>query len=166
MSSPEIVLVAVMTRHRVIGRDGGMPWHLPADLAHFKAVTSDHPMVMGRRTFEAIGRPLPRRRNLVVSRRAGGFGEGVESFASLETALSACQDAERVMIIGGGQIYEQALARADELALTFIDADIDGDTRFPEFSIADWRLTDMRSRPADEANAHRLVFCTLRRSCY
>jgi len=157
---PEIVLVAALGRNRVIGVDGGMPWHLPADLKHFKAVTLGHPIIMGRRTFESIGRALPGRRNIVLSTSMSATGGDVEVFESLERTLTAIDDAA-VMVIGGGQLYAQALPRAQRLELTFVDAAPDGDTRFPEFDHRCWRLAAMQRRAADAANAHALIFCTL-----
>lgn len=157
----DITLVAAMARGQVIGREGGMPWHLPADLAHFKAVTLGHPVIMGRRTWDSIGRPLPGRRNLVISRSAPTLPEGVECHASLEGALATCTDESAVMIIGGGEIYRQALPQATRLVLTLIDAEIEGDTHFPEIDWPRWRLMRHRSRPADDANAHALQFIEL-----
>jgi len=152
-----------MARNRVIGDAGGMPWHLPADLKHFKAVTLGHPVIMGRRTFESIGRPLPGRRNVVVSRSQPELPDGVVLADSLDSALAAAA-AGRVMVIGGGQIYREALARADRLELTLIDAVIGGDTVFPEWPPAEWRLAAMAARPADEANPCNLVFATFERA--
>ncbi len=160
---PELTLIAAMAKNRIIGAVGGMPWHLPADLAHFKRVTMGHPVLMGRKTFESIGRPLPGRRNIVLSRSATGLPDGVEQFSSLDQALAALTDSVSVMVIGGGEIYRQTLAQANRLVLTFIDADIDGDTRFPEFASSDWRLSQMQARPADERNAHPLVFAEFER---
>ena len=153
-----------MSRDRVIGRKGDMPWHLPADLKHFKAVTLGHPVIMGRRTFDSIGRALPGRRNIVISRSAPELPEGVILASGIEQALAACSDVERVMVIGGGEIYRQSLALAQCLELTLIDADIDGDTRFPEFNLRDWELRRMQSRPADDRNAWPLHFVRLVRA--
>jgi dihydrofolate reductase len=156
----EIVLVAAMAQGRVIGMAGGMPWHLPADLKHFKAVTLGHPVVMGRRTFESIGRALPGRLNIVVSRSRPSLPDGVVLADSLDSALAACGDVEEIMLIGGGEIYRQALDRATRLELTLIDAAIEGDTFFPEFDPHLWHLAAMESRPADDRNAYPLRFCT------
>lgn len=158
----ELVLVAAMARNRVIGHEGGMPWHLPADLKHFKAVTMGCPVVMGRRTFESIGRALPGRSNIVISRSRPQLPDGVELAGSLEEALDLA-GAERVMVIGGGQIYREALPRADRLELTLIDTVVTGDTVFPEWPAGEWRLSSMRSRPADGANPYNLVFATFER---
>ncbi len=161
--SGELVLVAAMARNRVIGNQGDMPWRLPADLAHFKQVTLGHPVIMGRKTFESIGKPLPGRRNIVISRSRPRLPERVELADSLDTALSRCVDAQRVMIIGGGEIYRQALPLANRLELTLVDAEPDGDTVFPDYNLAQWTVEHMQARPCDEANAHRLVFLRLKR---
>lgn len=158
----ELVLVAAMARNRVIGDAGGMPWHLPADLKHFKAVTMGCPVVMGRLTFESIGRPLPGRRNIVISRSRPELPDGVLLAGSLDEAIGLA-DAVRVMVIGGGQVYREALPRADRLELTLIDAVVTGDTVFPEWRAADWHLSAMQSRPADETNPCNLVFVSFAR---
>jgi len=163
ISRPGITLVAAMSRGRVIGREGGMPWHLPADLKHFKAVTLGHPVIMGRRTFDSIGRALPGRRNVVISRSAPQLPPGVVLASSLENALRACSDATEVMVIGGGEIYHQSLPLASRLELTFIEADIDGDTHFPAIDDRQWRVARMESRPADERNAYALHFVRMLR---
>ncbi|MCC5864832.1 MAG: type 3 dihydrofolate reductase [Wenzhouxiangella sp.] len=160
---PELTLVAAMARGRVIGAAGGMPWHLPADLAHFKRVTLGHPVVMGRKTFESIGRPLPGRRNIVLSRSASGLPAGLEQFSNLEQALAALEESSSLMVIGGGEIYRLTLPQATRLVLTFIDAGFDGDTYFPEFSLKDWRLSQMEARPADDSNVHDLIFAEFER---
>lgn len=160
-----VTLVAAMARNRVIGRHGDMPWHLPADLAHFKQITLGHPVIMGRKTFESIGRPLPGRLNVVISRGRPDLPDGVVRADGLDSALAACQGHAEVMVIGGGEIYRQALPLACRLVITLIDADIEGDTFFPAFDGPVWRLLASRSRPADERNDHALVFAEFRRSC-
>lgn len=155
-------MIAAMARNRVIGDEGGMPWHLPADLKHFKAVTMGCPIIMGRKTFESIGRPLPGRTNIVVSRSRPALPDGVRLASSLDEAIGLA-DAGRVMVIGGGQIYREALPRADRLELTLIDAVVTGDTVFPEWPAAEWRLSAMQSRPADDNNPYNLVFATFER---
>ncbi|WP_166980004.1 dihydrofolate reductase [Paramicrobacterium fandaimingii] len=139
-----VTLVAAMGRNRVIGAEGGMPWHLPDDLKHFKAVTLGTTMIMGRRTFDSIGRPLPGRRTVVVTRDAGWQRDGVGVAHSLGAALALAGDA-RISIVGGGQIYAQAMHLADRMELTFIDAEPDGDTLFPEWNDADWRESTRES---------------------
>ncbi|TVS13559.1 MAG: type 3 dihydrofolate reductase [Wenzhouxiangella sp.] len=160
---PRLTLVAAMARDRVIGRDGVMPWHLPADLRHFKAVTLGHPVLMGRKTFESIGRPLPGRTNIVISRSRPDLPDGVRRAGSLEEAFSLSDEALELMVIGGGEIYAQALPLAGRLELTLIDARVDGQTRFPEFDLAGWRVAATRARPADAANPYALTFLTLLR---
>lgn len=162
-STPMLVLVAAMGRNRVIGIDGRMPWHLPADLAHFKQVTLGHPVVMGRKTFESIGRALPGRRNIVLSRSLVDAPKGLEIARSLDRALEMVDAEQAVMVIGGGELYRQALPRAGAMELTLVDAEPEGDTRFPGWGPGDWTLTAQRVRPADPKNAHRLVFCSFRR---
>jgi dihydrofolate reductase len=159
----ELIVVAAMARNRVIGHQGRMPWHLPADLKHFKAITLGHPVVMGRKTFESIGKPLPGRLNVVISRQRLQLPDGVALAGSLEEALRACNDAGRVMVIGGGEIYRQALPLASGLELTYVDDQPAGDTRFPEFDRMDWDLTGMTVRPADANNASAMVFCSFKR---
>jgi len=159
----EIVLVAAMGHDRVIGVDGQMPWHLPADLRHFKSITLGYPVLMGRRTFESIGKPLPDRQNIVLSRSEGALPAGCRRAGSLDQAMSQAEGGT-VMVIGGGDLYRQVLPFADRLELTFVDADVKGDTRFPQWSAGDWLPAAMRARPADDRNRYRLVFCSLIRA--
>lgn len=137
-----ITLIAALTRDRALGKGGDMIFHISEDLKRFKKLTTGHPLVMGRRTFESFPNgPLPGRRNLVVSRDAGYSREGIETFTSLEDALAACGDSEP-MVIGGGQIYTQAIPLAHRLLITEIDAEApDADTFFPEISPDEWELT-------------------------
>jgi dihydrofolate reductase len=131
---PEVVLVAAVAANGVIGRDGGIPWHLPEDLHRFRQLTIGHPVVMGRRTWESLPerfRPLPGRRNIVVSRSVGTPGDGAEWVRSLDEALARTRDEARVGVIGGAALYAAALPRADRLELTEIDRAIEGDTVFP-----------------------------------
>lgn len=160
-----IALVAAVARDRVIGRDGTVPWHLPEDMAHFKAVTTGHPVLMGRRTWESLPerfRPLPDRRNVVVTRTAGWRAPGAESASSLDDALALVADAAQVFVIGGGALYEAALAVADELLLTEISLDVDGDTRFPVFDRDVFREVERESLVA--ADGTPFAFVTYRRS--
>lgn len=159
----EIVLVAAVAENGIIGRNGTMPWHLPADLAHFKRLTLGHPIVMGRRTFEAVGRPLPGRRNIVVTRNPDFAASGVETAASLEQALALAGDAPQVMVIGGGELYRAALPLARRIHLTRVHARPDGDTRFPELDTSEWRETERRTRPTDADNSYALSFIELQR---
>lgn len=142
-----------------------MPWHLPADLAHFKRVTLGKPVLMGRKTFESIGRPLPGRRNLVISRNPGYQAEGIEVVDSVEVALALLVSSavEELMVIGGGHLYAEMLPSADRLYLTQIDLAVEGDTRFPAFDDGQWQRIDCESHPADEKNPHPYSFETWQR---
>lgn len=139
MTPPRITLIVARARNGVIGRDGALPWRLPEDLAFFKRTTMGYPIVMGRRTWESIGRPLPGRRNIVVSGQAGWVAGGAEVAASLDAALMLCAGATDVFVIGGAQLYRDALPRADRLIVTEIDADFEGDTHWPPPDPAHWR---------------------------
>jgi len=158
-----ITLVVAHARNHVIGREGGMPWHLPADLAHFKAVTLNKPVIMGRRTFQSIGNPLPGRVNIVATRDTSFTAEGIAIAHSLDEALAVAGDVDEVMVIGGAEIYRLALPRASRIHLTLIDADIDGDTHFPEYDDGAWREVSREYRAADARNSHPLSFITLER---
>jgi len=134
-----LVLIAAVTRNGVIGRDGALPWRLPEDMAHFRRQTAGCPVIMGRRTWESLPpkfRPLPGRHNIVVSRRPDWQPEGATAAADLDAALAAAGAAPRVFVIGGAQLYSAALPRADELLLTEVDAELDGDAHFPAWDRA------------------------------
>ncbi|MFQ1813302.1 type 3 dihydrofolate reductase [Aeromonas veronii] len=158
----KISMIAAMAHDRVIGKDNQMPWHLPADLAHFKRVTLGKPVLMGRKTFESIGRPLPGRRNLVISRNPDYQAEGIEVVGSVEAALAllAGSSVEELMVIGGGHLYAEMLPSADCLYLTQIDLAVEGDTRFPAFDDGQWQRIECESHPADEKNPHPYSFET------
>lgn len=159
-----ISMIAAMAHDRVIGLDNQMPWHLPADLAHFKRVTLGKPVLMGRKTFESIGRPLPGRRNLVISRNPDYRADGVEVIDSVDAALALLgNDVAELMVIGGGHLYGQLLPRADRLYLTRIDLAVEGDTRFPAFDEGDWSCIERESHQPDEKNPHSYRFETWRR---
>jgi dihydrofolate reductase len=134
-----VTLLAAVGRNGVIGRDGDLPWHLPEDLRHFKVTTMGHPIVMGRRTFESIGRVLPGRRTLVVTRSATWQHPDVETAHSFEEALALAGPADEVFVVGGGEVYAAALPFAHRLLLTEVDAEPDGDTFFPEWDRGRWR---------------------------
>lgn len=136
----EIVLVAAVAANGVIGRDGGMPWHIPGEQRHFRAVTLGRPMVMGRRTFESIGRSLPGRRSIVITGRPGWHAESAEVAGDLVAAL-ALAGAGTVMVVGGGRVYEEAMPLAHRLELTVLNEAFPGDTVFPPVDPANWRLT-------------------------
>jgi dihydrofolate reductase len=154
-------MIAAMTRNGVIGQENQMPWHLPADFAWFKHCTLGKPVVMGRKTFESIGKPLPGRRNIVMTRSNLDM-DGVEIVNSLEQAFVLVRDVEEVMIIGGGSIYQACLPFASKLYLTFIQADIDGDTRFPELD-GSWQESYRETYFSDERNRYDMVFKILER---
>lgn len=160
----KISLIAAMAHNRVIGKDNDMPWHMPADLKHFKAVTLGKPVIMGRRTFESIGRPLPGRRNVVITSNAHWHAEGVDVVHSPEDALQLVVDEPEVMIIGGGKIYQHYLSLATSLYLTFIDLDVEGDTQFPDWlSVGHWTEVEKECHRPDDKNAHPYQFVTLTR---
>jgi len=158
----EIVLVAAVARNGVIGRDNGLPWRLKADLAHFKRTTMGHPIVMGRKTWESLGRPLPGRRNIVVTRNADYRAEGAEVFTDIDTALAAAGTGT-VCIIGGAELYRQVLDRADRLVLTEVAADVEGDAHFPEFDRDTFVEVAREAHPADADNEHDYAFVEYRR---
>ncbi|MGX5913280.1 type 3 dihydrofolate reductase [Aliidiomarina sp. Khilg15.8] len=148
----QISLVAAMAANRVIGKDGQMPWHLPQELQHFKAITMGKPIVMGRRTFESIGRPLPGRHNIVITRQPEVLPDSVTAVSSIDEAMAAAGDADEVMVIGGGEIYRQFLPIATSLYLTEIDLDIEGDTWFPDYSPEQWHKTLLREESAQNGD--------------
>ena len=159
----DITLVVAHTENRVIGDRGGMPWHLPADLAHFKATTLGKPMIMGRRTFESIGKALPGRRSIVVTRVATWSAPGAEVAHSIDQALALCKGEAEVSIIGGGELFSALLPRATRIHQTIIHTELDGDTYFPELDPGAWREISRESRPPDDRNAYGLSFVELRR---
>lgn len=159
-----IGLVAALSRNQVIGRNNALPWHLPADLKRFKAITLGKPIIMGRKTFDSIGRPLPGRQNIVISRNPHFYAEGITLVQSLDAALEAAGDAPEVMVIGGANIYYQFLPRADRLYLTVVHTQInDGDAFFPAYNRREWRLTREEIHPADTSNAYPYRFMTWQR---
>jgi len=152
-----ISLIAALATDRVIGMENAMPWHLPGDLAWFKRNTLNKPVIMGRKTFESIGRPLPGRLNIVISSKPGEH-EGVTWVTSIDAALAAAGDVEEVMVMGGGRVYEQLLPKANRLYLTHIDAEVEGDTHFPDYEPDDWESTFSEFHDADEQNSHGYCF--------
>jgi dihydrofolate reductase len=140
-AAPRISLIVARARNGVIGRDGALPWKIPGELAHFKRTTMGHPIVMGRKTWESLGRPLPGRRNIVVTRNAGFVAPGADVVTSLTAALALCHGVAEVFIIGGAELYAQALPLATRAIVTEIDADFDGDAHFPALDPRHWRET-------------------------
>jgi len=159
----KISLIAAMAQNRVIGKNNQLPWHMPKDLQHFKALTRGKPVIMGRKTFESIGHPLPKRLNIVISRHADYHAPGCQVVHSLTEALDAASPAEEVMIIGGAEIYQQALARADRMYLTYIHQKIEGDSFFPEWEKGSWHETSRIEHSADQHNCYPFTFVTLER---
>jgi len=164
VTTPVIAMIAALSRNRVIGRDGDLPWHLPADLKHFKATTLGKPVIMGRKTFDSIGKALPGRRNIVISQSRTAWPDGVIGVPSLDQAVAeaGAADPAEIMIIGGGSVYRAALERASRLYLTEVDVEIDGDTLFPEVPDGAWREISRRRVPANGA-PYALTFRILER---
>lgn len=153
-----ILLVAVGLNNE-IGSQNKMPWHLPRDLKFFKEITQGHPVVMGRKTYESIGKPLPNRTNIVVSTRENWFEEGILIVSTLKEALKfAAKIDPEVYIIGGGQIFEQTMPLADRLLITRVQGSFEANVYFPEIDKNVWRLMEERSEPADDANAYDMAF--------
>ena len=159
-------LIVAVAKNRVIGNNNEMPWHLPADFTYFKKITTGHPVIMGRKTFESIGRPLPGRRNIVVSRNPAFRADGVEVVATLQQAIDACNnqhECTEAFVIGGATLYAEALPHVDRVYLTEVDAAPDGDTLFPALDKNQWREISRERREADEKNIHAMEFVLLER---
>ena len=142
-----LAMVVAMTADRVIGKDGGMPWHIPEDLKHFRRVTMGHAIIMGRKTHESIGRALPRRRNIVITRQRDAAFEGCDVAHSIEDAIAMARAGgdDEPRIVGGGVIYEAALPLATKLYVSEVDLDVEGDTHFPPFDPDQWTETERRT---------------------
>ncbi len=153
----QLNLIVAYARNRTIGRDNTLPWKLPGDLAHFKRSTLGCPIVMGRKTWDSLGRPLPGRRNIVITRDTTKAFVGAEGFTSLLQALETVKEAEQVFIIGGAQIYQQALPLVDRVVATEVQADIEGDAVFEPLDQAVWRETSRLPQPAENGLAYDLV---------
>jgi dihydrofolate reductase len=163
---PELVLVAIVARNGVIGDGHGMPWHVPEDLAHFRRVTHGHPVLMGRHTWDSLParfRPLPGRRNLVLTRNASWQAEGAEAVATLDEAVARATGAPKLMVIGGAQLYAAALPGASELLLTEIDADFDGQVRFPPWDRSAFVEVSRQVQRAAPPNNFDLAFVSYRK---
>ena len=159
----KISLIVAAATNNVIGRDGRLPWHLAEDLRRFKRLTTGKPIIMGRDTYESIGKPLPDRRNIVVSSREDLEIDGCEVVATPDDALKLTAGAEEVMVIGGGKIFEQMLPKADRIYMTRVNVLPDGDTFFPEISTEEWQIVDQENFPADDARQYGFSFMTLDR---
>ncbi len=158
-----ISLIVAASTNNVIGADGALPWRLSDDLRRFKEITMGRPIVMGRKTWESIGRPLPGRQNIVISRQPDFVADGCDVVASAIEAISAADDADEIMVIGGSQVYQLFLPDAGRLYLTRVHAEINGDTFFPVISDKDWRLVDEQHHAADERNEHAFSLLLLER---
>ena len=156
-------IVVAVARNGVIGRDNALPWRIPADLAHFKKVTMGHPVVMGRRTYESIGKPLPGRKNIVVTRNPAFAAPGCTVVSSLEQAWRAAGDAGEVCVIGGTSLFEEALPLADVIHLTEVEANVEGDAYFPAFNRQAWETREIARHPADERNDYPIRILELTR---
>ena len=156
-------MIAALANNRVIGKDNEMPWHLPADLQFFKKTTMGCPIIMGRKTYDSIGRPLPGRLNIILSRDRSLFLEGCTVVNTLESALLAARGAEEVFITGGSHLYNKFIGNADRLYLTLIDAEFEGDTFFPDYTQYKWKETQSVKHSVDAKNPHPYTFLTLDR---
>lgn len=161
---PLISQVVAMAENRVIGRDNQLPWHLPADLAHFKRMTMGKPIVMGRKAYQAIGRPLPGRHNIVMTRNPAFVADGCTVVGSPAAALAAAGEVDEVAVIGGEEIYRLFLPQTDRIHLTIVHAEIAGDTWFPPLDMTQWDTSERIERDADERNPYRMTFLTLDRA--
>ncbi len=155
-----ISLIVAAATNNTIGKDGRMPWHLPNDMRHFKNITWGMPVLMGRKTFESLGKPLPGRKNIVVSRQPGWKEAGTVPVSSIEDGLFVAKetDAKEVMVIGGGEIYRALFDRARRIYLTRVEADPEGDTFFPPIDPKQWYLVSQKNHEADEKNAYNHSF--------
>lgn len=160
---PVVTLIAAMAHNRVIGINNTLPWDLPADMRHFREQTMGKPILMGRKTHDSIGRPLPGRQNIVVTRDGSATIDGCDVVNSIDEALEVAGDASEVMVMGGESFYRQMLPRAHRLVLTMIDLEIDGDAWFPEWDESEWCKVGREDHPVDEKNRWPYSFVTLER---
>ncbi|SFG12367.1 dihydrofolate reductase [Pontibacter chinhatensis] len=160
-----LAIVVAAAENNVIGKDNDLIWHLPADLKHFKSLTMGHPMIMGRKTFEAIGKPLPGRTSIIITSQKDYQAEGCVVVHSLEEAIAKGRelDADQVSIIGGAKVYQQALPLADRVYLTRVHASFEGDAYFPELSDLEWQVVEQEHHEPDEKNKYSYTFLTLTR---
>ncbi len=157
-----ISLIVAIDKNRLIGNGEQIPWYLPADFAYFKEMTMGKPIIMGRTTFESIGKPLPGRKNIVLTR--GDFAhEGVEVSHTLNEALDSVKDEQEVFVIGGAQVYREAFPRADKLYITFVEGEFEGDIFFPKINWHEWKEIKNEIRKADEKNLYDMKFAVFER---
>jgi dihydrofolate reductase len=162
--TPRLCLIAALAANRVIGKNNALPWHLPADLKRFKALTMGRAVVMGRKTHESIGKALPGRRNLVISRNRGYSAPGCEVVHSLDAAIAACRGEQEIFIIGGAELYRESLPRAQRLEFTEIQAEFEGDASFPEYPPDQWRETSREIQSGEPGIAFRYDFVRYERT--
>ena len=158
-----ISFIAAMGKNRVIGKDNSLPWKLPADMKHFHDLTVGKPIIMGRKTFESIGKPLPNRTNIIITRDQNYKAEGCIVVHSADEALKAAGNVEEIMVIGGSQIYKEFLPKANKMYLTFIDAEFEGDAYFLEYKIEEWKETSYEEHERDAENQYDYRFVVLER---
>jgi len=164
MNRPTLSLIWGMDRNWLIGRENGLPWRLPADMAWFKKSTMGKPILMGRKTYESIGRPLPGRLNLILTRQQGLEIEGCTVVHSLDAAIAAAADADEIMVMGGAEIYALLLDQAERLYITEIDGEFEGDAWFPEFDRSNWQEVRRESHLPDEKNSYPYAFIIMERA--
>jgi dihydrofolate reductase len=152
-----ISLIAAIGKNRELGAKNELPWHLPDDLKNFKRITRGHAVIMGRKTYETIGKPLPERKNIVITRDPAYAAPGCTVVTSLDEAIAAAGNDPEIFVMGGGEIYALALPRADRMYLTFVDAAMQADTFFPDFDPAVWQLVSEEPHAADEKHAYAFV---------
>jgi dihydrofolate reductase len=157
-----VSIIVAIAKNNAIGKDNKLLWYLPNDLKHFKDVTTGHTVIMGRKTYDSVGKPLPKRRNIIITRQAISI-EGCEVVNSLETALALCKDEDEVFIVGGAEIYRQSIPLTNRIYLTVIDQEFDGDSFFPELDPAEWEEKERENFEPDEKNKLRYSFITLER---
>ncbi len=161
---PVIAAIAAMAENRVIGKNNQLPWHLPADLTHFRRLTTGHAVLMGRKTHESIGKPLPNRLNLIMSRDPDYKAEGCTTVQSIHEAIEHIMDSQQFLfVIGGAEIYQLLMPYIDQLYLTIVHQQVDGDTLFPDINPSEWHETDRIRHEADEQNAHAYSFLSMNR---
>ena len=158
-----ISLIVAVAKNNVIGGDNKLLWHLPADLRHFKNVTMDHTIIMGRKTFESVGKPLPGRRNIIVTRNEDFEAEGCTIVNNMQAAVDLCKKENEVFIIGGADIFRQSMNAADKIYLTRINHEFKGDVFFPELNFSDWKLVKYLKFHADEKNKYEYSFAEYER---
>ncbi len=161
----KVSLVVAMANNRVIGLENKMPWHLPADLSHFKKTTMGHAVIMGRKTYQSIGFSLPGRHNIVLTQSKDFQAKQVTVASNIQQAIEAAGDVKEIMIIGGSTIYQQFLPLAERLYLTLIDLRVKGDTFFPDYQHQKWTMTQQQTHQQDENNPYAYQFITLDRTC-